>query len=427
LNTSQTPVVINLPPNVFNLYQSYLDYLVNLAAPGANYYLWNYEDTLCEISHIQLYESNNQWLCDLDNLQNYLKYTIKRDTSIQEYLTFDPLNSFQVSNSLVNQVPALRHGVANTGLAPTNPSNLNYIEPAYFSVQAINAPLSYQVQFPLRFIKNSIFAIDKNLYAGQLMYLRSFFGPITKIAYATQSNANPSSGFPSPPGNTSQTYAGVATISNLQLMLAIETNEANRAKAIAETNSPQGMSMIIPYPQSYKNSNSGTSQNISIQVDAGNGRSLMKVIHQVYNNNEMNDTAYDCTNVPNAVTPQKVLQYWTQINGQRLQDLSLTCTGNSGDLYTDYMQQKNAIRGSVLESYNVFAYTWAHVDDFCNFGPKYDQNNSRCDLIAGKPLDALPVTWTFVGNQMVSGTYQHYTWMIFTKKLTMSPQGITVQ
>jgi hypothetical protein len=101
------------------------------------------------------------------------------------------------------------------------------------------------------------------------------------------------------------------------------------------------------------------------------------------------------------------------------------------------MSHKNQIRGSVLENYNVFQYNWHHCDDFSNFGPVYEQNNNNAnELIAGMPLGNIPLTWTFVGNSMNTkddvGTvtnlqYQHYTWLVYTKKLTFSARGVQVE
>ena len=71
-------------------------------------------------------------------------------------------------------------------------------------------------------------------------------------------------------------------ISNLQLMLDVECNQDLRTMIINQVEST-GLSYLIPYVQAFKNSNQGTAQNISIQFDQGNGRSLMKVYHAPYN------------------------------------------------------------------------------------------------------------------------------------------------
>ena len=161
ITSSQTPSVINLPPTeVYNLSQSYLLYTVNIPPPTAGSYIWTYQDTLAEISHMQFYVGANQLLCDVDQLQNYLKIIMKREVNNDDFLTLDPLGRLYQSNSLVNAVPALRNNATALGVASAtpNPSSINYVEPAYFSVGVVSAAVSYNVQFPLRLIKNTIFS-----------------------------------------------------------------------------------------------------------------------------------------------------------------------------------------------------------------------------------------------------------------------------
>ena len=91
--------------------------------------------------------------------------------------------------------------------------------------------------------------------------------------------------------------SGAATIANFQLMLAVETNQDIRTMTINKVAS-SGQTYMIPYVQAFKNSNTGASQNISIQLDQGNGKTLLKVYHVPYGNNEDLDTMYDHANTP---------------------------------------------------------------------------------------------------------------------------------
>ena len=270
--------------------------LYTATLPGsANNYIWIAQQALKEISHIQFYAGSNMYIVDIDNLQNYLDIVIKKETSADDFQTMDSINGLYPNNCVVNVVPALRNSNrtnAPTINGPTNPSSRNYDEPAYYQVgTAVAAPVTYNIQFPLRLIKNSAFSIDKNMYFGQITYLKIYFGPISKICYVSTSNTNPSAG-------TKGSYpsALLPNISGtLQLMLAVETNQGLRQQIIDKV-STTGLSYMIPFVQGYKNSNAGTSQNVSIQLDQGNGRSLMKVYHAVYNNQEDYDTAYDHAN-----------------------------------------------------------------------------------------------------------------------------------
>ena len=426
-SASQTPSTINLPPEVFNLSQSMLLYSVTLPAGAA--FIWTALQSLREISHLQFYSGSNSWICDIDNLQNYLDILIKKETEQDEFLTHDPLNGVYANNCTVGVIPALRHTTTSTTATvangAANPSSVNYIEPAYFTVSANATTVTYNIQFPLRLIKNSVFSIDKNLYFGATTYLKTYFGPLSKICYNSDSNANPSAG-------NKSLHSGAASISNFQLMLAVESNQDLRTKIINKVTSG-GLSYMIPYVQAFKNSNFGQSQNISIQLDQGNGRTLMKVYHAPYNNQEQLDTMYDHANcgtiagvsdtANTGVVNQKVASYYTQLNGKRSQDINIDCTSYSGNPLLDYMSHRRQIRGSILANGNVFQYNWFHCDDFCDFGPAYDQENK------GIPMSIAPLTWSFVGVNMraAQNAFQHYTWFVFVKKLTMSPGMVLVQ
>ncbi|HVT62352.1 MAG TPA: hypothetical protein VHD33_02545, partial [Legionellaceae bacterium] len=431
LSSGQSPTVFNLPTDVFNLSESILMYTVNLSAANGRNYIWYPTDTYAEISHIQFYGSNNQLLVDLDNANNYFKIVGKHETSMQEFLTNDFQNRLYPSNVLINVAPALR---VQSGIAIGVPANINYTEPAYFEVGDINTDVQYQVQLPLRYFKNTLLSMNKNFYFNQIMYLKIFWGPYTKMAFMSNSLTNPTAGLPQP---YVPTTAGDCTISNLQLMLATETLEDERLRLMNQISGPSapGLSIIIPYAYNYKNPNNGASQNINIQLDIGAGRTLVRMYHSVFNNVEQSNTMYDCSNListdPAAQnTSEKVNTYWTNLNGKRNQTITIDTTTYSdaaGTIVnpngnTDYMNMKNSLKGSVLQNMNVFKYNWHHLDDFSDFKNEYIFENGS-HFIAGIALGPTPITWTFVGNNMVNANYNHYTWGIFTKRLTINQTG----
>ena len=59
---------------------------------------------------------------------------------------------------------------------------------------------------------------------------------------------------------------------------------------------------------------------------------------------------------------------------------------------------------------------------------RYDQDN-KGELLSGIPMSVSPLTWSFIGIVMrpLLNTFQHDTWFIFVKKLSMSPGQILVQ
>ena len=156
----------------------------------------------------------------------------------------------------------------------------------------------------------------------------------------------------------------------------------------------------------------------------------MKVYHAPYNSFEQQDCMYDHANTitvlgADAANNQKVFQYYTQLNGKRLQDITLDCTATGP--CTDYMQHKRMLRGSILSNLNVYQYNWFHCDDFTDYDNDY-VFDSRSELISGIPMSVAPLTWSFVGYKMRSAhnVFQHYTWFVFVKKLTMTPGTVLV-
>jgi len=201
---------------------------------------------------------------------------------------------------------------------------------------------------PLSLFKDTF---DKDIYYGVVSYLKIYWDVLSRVCYQSQSNANPSAGTP-------EAYTvnpnDLPRILNLQLMLAKESNDAviNMVKSQMQA----GLEYIIPFAQNFKVPNSNTTQSITQQLDMGLGHSLAKVYHQVYNNTEALDTAYDCANNGNLVNNpnadnsanQKTKTFYSQINGSRETDLTIECTNISATPFLDYMLMKRRLKGSCL-------------------------------------------------------------------------------
>jgi len=173
LGTSQTPVTINIPPEVFNLSESILSFTVTLPDAGAGQYIWYAQQMLSEISHIQFYSGSNQWIADVDNLQNYLDIVIKKELSLRDFSSLDlTLDGIGLSNNLKNNLSSLRNSnmtPANVNAGAAYNANLAYIEPSYFNRGAVGdgavaGLVAYNVQVPLKIIRNTVFSVTNNIF-----------------------------------------------------------------------------------------------------------------------------------------------------------------------------------------------------------------------------------------------------------------------
>ncbi len=441
-NGSATNVTIILPPEVYNLSQSYLNGVLTIPSPTTGQYVWTYGGVgFGLIQSIQFYGSSNQLLVDIDNVQNYLNIVGKKEMSQKDFLSSDYRNGMSQSNSLVGAVPAQRFGNSTLPVSPLNPASVNYLEPNYFNCGAIGAasaggstPGQVVINFsiPLNLIKNTLFAVDKNLFFGNIMYMKITFGSASKICYMSSSNANPSSGTPAPWVHNAAPLATEPTsiqVTNLQLMLAMENKEEIK-ETLKRKVATTGLELFIPWTRSYKATNSSSSQSIPHQFTPGEGVTLQKIIHAIYNVQESLDTAYDCSNVANApagTTVQKISSFYTMLNGRRLGDLAIDCT----TLQTDYMCMKKLIKGSVMQNASIYQHNWFWEDDFTGYGAVGDQEG-RPNLVSGIPLTSQgPLIYTFVGTNMVSQagasplnnnySFFHYDYVTFTRKLSITP------
>src|SRR6185437_2760923 len=188
INNSNAITTFNIPSEVLSMGASFLNYQVSIPAPTNGNYIWWYGDTTAEVQHVQFFGASNQLLCDLDYMNNYYHVVWKKETSITEFLTMDPLGRFAPSGVLANQVPALRNSAV--GGTPS-PSSVNYDEPAYFNVGALNTAVTYNVQLDFTRLKNTFLELDKMIYFPQITYLKIFWAPVSKVCYMSTSNASP--------------------------------------------------------------------------------------------------------------------------------------------------------------------------------------------------------------------------------------------
>ncbi|HRP36490.1 MAG TPA: hypothetical protein PLS50_01635 [Candidatus Dojkabacteria bacterium] len=348
--------------------------------------------------------------------------------SQEDFLSLDTdLTGLGRSNCNKGIVPALRNTTQSTTATvdngADNDSFMTDVEPAYFNVGEDNTDVTYHIQFPLRLIKNTLFSIDKNLFFGKASYLSLYFGTISKVCYQSNSNDNPSAG-------TKLPYTGNATISNIKLMLAVENNNDIKQLVMDKFNT-KGISLTIPFVFAQKNSNQNTNQVQNYELNSGNGRSLIKVLHSIYNQRELLDTMYDRSNTDviadvYSANNQKLFTYYTELNSRRIQDITLDCTTTSASPLLDYMYHRRQLKGSISMNSNIYQYNWFHCDDFSDFGPSYDHDNHG-ELISGIPLTSVPsLKWSFNGLTLrpVNNNFFHYTWFVLTRKLTLTPTVI---
>ena len=117
-----------------------------------------------------------------------------------------------------------------------------------------------------------------------------------------------------------------------------------------------------------------------------------------------------------------VSNFYTMLDNIRRSQFNIYCTASE-----DYLVLKNKLKGSCLIDYTAFAYEWTIVEDYTNAKPK-DELPMKPDLenlIAGKLLDTerkIDIYLTITEG----GQYNHYSFAITEKLLTVSASGIAL-
>jgi len=423
--------VFELPVYAFNLAKSYLNFTiappVSAVASTLNFM---FMDCMAPIRQIQLYTRSGIYIADVNEVGNFTKTTWKYEIKQKEYfnnnkgyngfLTTKLLQPFNNQSEAVSTVSSLLKGYNQrpTGIGGAAAAQLGsrelttaYLETQYLEVgTAATADPVLNVQLDLGMLKNTIFELDKDIYFGEIILLRIVWNPTIKIYYQGATLIDSITNAAAATGN--------CAITNLALFLAVEKNDEITNQLRSQILSG-GLNILIPYVYTYKFNLGGGSQTVSIRLNRGNGRKLKKIYHSVFNTAESSRTAYDNDERPYIANIPKVTSFYTLLDNQRLQEFDLNLLN-----LDDYLYQKDKLKDTLFFSSDIYYYNWAWLEDWTGLTDKTIAPTDTSNLETGISLD-LERKWDFYGT-MVAANYNHYTFAITEKMLTITSQGITV-
>ena len=416
---STVQLQFKLGADVYNLSKSYLSYSVQLALTGAGVNNWLYADVPELANQIQLTDGGSFPVTTINYAQNYARLQRKLNTPLNEYIANDITSGLAPSNA----------ALTGNAIYPTstNVANINFTENAYALTSAAVSRSTYQRQYTLDVYKDSIFAMDRDLYFGRDMYINILAGPASKFGFTGTATANPTTG----PAALTTTGTGPA-IMNCYLYLAVEVNPILNESIKAKYNNG-GLTMMIPFPyQSRLTTASGqanTAFSVNYQIQPSMGQSIQKIIYQPQDNSngETINFAYDNSNVGSidgSGLSTKITSYQTSIDSQPLQDIQLYCS--RGDPVVGLNQSLDDWRENskfcentcILNSY-IYQTNWFHQDCWvdCNGASTVPKEN----IVSGLPLN---VSRTWAVNGIIGTTtasLSHYIYTIVQRELTISP------
>jgi hypothetical protein len=423
LTTSESSSTLNIDAGTMNGYQSFLQIPVNIACP-ANTYLWTREDAWgAFISKVKWYQGvETSGPVNMEEVANYESIVLKKETNINDLQTLEPTAGFYPSNSLKNTVPALQVTQVNGAAvsAYPNPSEKNYIEPAYYQVGALATAYAKTFYLPMRLLKNTLFSCDKDLPLAKSL-LKLYFYPIYKFAFASTSNISPSAGT----RTTLAANAGTYIDGNLKFLQAIQ-HDKERLSAAEQI---KGHSFSIPFPLLSKQPVTGVLQKNVVPLNNQCGPVISKLYYSLFNNTEQDLTAFDNCNMTDDanISTGKVTSFNTFLDTLQLQQTLVNCTGAGVNPYSDYILMKPQMKDSVIQSRKQYQQNWFWCEDFASQGYKYEQEDGSA-ILSGLPVSNNIINYKF--NATVPQLYaanqplQHYCWMIYQRPFGISADGM---
>jgi hypothetical protein len=438
---SSTMMEFKLPTQVYNLARSYLCYTLSVGSTAGQSVV-TFED-LFEISSTTFGTAAGLDLVNLPFASNYTQVARKIESSLEDVMGHDGTSSLYKCNTPATPPFILTPGAASAALAvavPTDPNtgNLipggrnrvtalsysgteNYLETRYMDTGSSGAAATRYRQYPLSGFVNTLLGVDRDFFGGQQeLYLRFTVGTADKMVYTITGNQiDPSAG-------AASVTAGLATISNVCLYLAMEKN-TTIIESMMGAYSAGKLKFNIPYILSSKRTGgaAGSITSINLQLTPAYGKRLKRIIHTVYNPNERLNTSFDHANM----NGEKIDSYQTALDSQYIQNRILSCKANSaGRIYSDdYLENKKFIDGrSCILSQDMYKTNWFHCDQFFEVREK-NSLIKEVNMDEGVIMDR-ERNWTFTGNvnsDASAANLNHYTFAEFAREVLVSPSGVT--
>jgi len=290
-------------------------------------------------------------------------------------------------------------------------SDLDYTEPSYVYRSAKEAGagqsvLNMNVYLPLKYIKNTIFSLDKDIYFGEIILMRVVWAQSKKIVFSNTGDTNLHTG--------ALATTNTIGVQGLALYLAVEKNP-EVTNSLRERIASGGLNILFPYVHYEKNARNGGNQNVTLRFNRAHGLRLLKIYHSIFHSVEESDTAYDHNNINGA----KCTYYYTMLNNERQQEYNVECAQ-----LDDYNLHRKFLKDKVLQTANMYQYNWFHLDNYTGDVDIYNPEN-KDSLETGLDL-SIEQKWDIFCNT-VSANYNHYSFAIVQRMLTITPAGIKAE
>ena len=393
--SSGTDVTFEIPVQGVNLAESYFSCQVSIPAQGSGNYAWAHKG-IVPWNSVQLYTRGGQYLLNIqERATDYSRIVGSCDTTDEELQHGDELGGIYQSNDSKSLLGG--EGAAGSTAKP-------YWEQKYLEVGGDNAALVFNIKYPMKYLKGTIFEVNKSVLFREVLVLKLKMASGADIAYLGTSATNPDTG--------AATITGNITYSNVAFYCAQERNAAIVEGLSAQTSSDSGFTLFCPYPSTFTNSRSGTDQNVTLRLNKSHGSSIKSIKNCVFGNTA-NNLRYD----RDTAGGTKVISYYTNLNNNRLTEFDVSIANND-----DWMLHRQRFKDSPVYNRTIYRQNWVHVDGFENNASKNEDGEEDTNCFGGLSTDQeVRYDAYFTTN---NATHRHFTIVHAQKVLNINNRGI---
>lgn len=436
-----------IPTKYINHFYDRLEFDVALPAAGGTYtnYQSIWTDGVTPIRRLELVSRGGQYVLDLVNPNVFTNMTGRLVHSLDEVKSYPRLGNFGAAAgaTLASTVLGSTQGimplvgaaaaegvtsksllwvgtsVAGAALTLSPADSIN--EPAEFFISlqetaggSIGATVRFRI--PMRIFRETVFDTSQDINFNEIMLLRVTWGSAGRVSVKAETAS---------PVGTAAAVQPTMTIKNLYYYIAMQKNQS----VIDMLNSLPEQNVMIKFPVYTKTpttGGAGATNTITIRYNPPQGRRLLRIYWAPYNTTESGTTSYDHnnliqSNVTGAVLAHKVMSFYTQIDGVRINQYDYDCSK-----FEDYHAIKSLFEGSCITSERDYARHMTFVD---NFSDNYPLNRKfetdKQNWVEGLPIEKeIKYEITFVGTAI---NLQNYVYAITQKMLSISrDRGVIV-
>jgi hypothetical protein len=420
-----TLVEFVIPPSVFNMSKSRLNFQLALADPGATpRFNWLDANLLCTLSRVVFYCSNTgNTILDCSNFEKFASCVTPSSTPYNEFKTKSsawqsatysqslgpvaqvadanlyPVEDIQKSNSLVN--------VTHLGTATASTTGFNSYEGRKYVIPGIDTDDSYiNVSLPFSAFKFTALALNKQVYSPANIVAQFYFNSQDNFAWYSTSATAPQTGPASGAG---------FTLNNVALQLATEQN-LEVAKSVVDAVMSQGISIPIPYPTIIRQSlSSSTFQSYNVNLSSAYGKRILAIVSSLFS------VGSTSKNAANSHIRGTITSYNSFMN-----NLPILYSAGFNTLVSEdwiYGNREYLEKCTIQNNQEYANAEWVHIDNFMKPGPLCEADPT---LVDGYDVSSIASTFSIQYNLSTAATAIAVSCIIGQKVATFSNNGILV-